>query len=294
MSRDSYQRRVHRVMDHIRGHLEGDLSLDRLAGIAAFSPYHFHRIFKSVTGETLSAFTQRARLERAAYLMKASPQRPLSSIALEVGFSTPSDFTRVFRRCYGMAPTHWDRVSRLDDAPIVPEFDEIVALARRDGPEPQARLVEHPACRLAYIRVRTPFIGPALQEGYAMLTGWLTERGVDWRSRRLLGLSWDHYETTPLDQVHFDFGFDVPDAVEAEGPFGVVTLPAVRAVDVQVAGPLVRIAVAWAYLYDEWLPASRYEPDDYPSIKRFRRRPDEIGWDTYDLDCSVAVRRQSP
>ena len=83
-------------MDYVRRNLDSDLSLDELAKVAYFSPYHFHRIFKATTGETLVQFTQRARLERAAYLMKASPERELGSIALEVGFSAQSDFSRVF------------------------------------------------------------------------------------------------------------------------------------------------------------------------------------------------------
>lgn len=79
----SYSRRVNRVVDYVRNHLDQDLSLETLARVAHFSPYHFHRIFKTTTGETLVQFSQRARLERAAYLMKASPERELGSIALE-------------------------------------------------------------------------------------------------------------------------------------------------------------------------------------------------------------------
>lgn len=285
-----YEQRIHRVMDHVRGNLRGDLSLDALARIAHFSPFHFHRIFRATVGETLTAFTQRARLERAAYLMKASPERRLGSIALEVGFSEQSDFSRVFRKRYGLAPSAWDRRARLDDQGLE-GIEAAKATAREGAPSFEPRLVEHPAVRLAYVRMRTPFVGDILRRGYGRLTAWLDERGVDWRRSALLGLSWDNYETTPIEQVRFDFGFTVPKDTAAEGEFGIVELPAVRAVDVRCVGGLPRIALAWDFLYDEWLPGSRYEPDDMPGIKRFRRRPDELGWETWDLDCSIAVRR---
>ena len=285
-------------MDHVRDNLAEDLSLDVLARVAHFSPYHFHRIFRATTGETLVQFTQRARLERAAYLMQASPDRELGSIALEVGFSAQSDFTRVFKRRYGLAPSAWDRRSRLDDRGLAErglgDFEEVVARTRAEGPPPVARIVDHPACRLAYIRMRTPFLGKLLQEGYETLVGWLEDRGVDWRNSRLLGMSWDNFETTPIDQVHFDFGFVVPATVQGEGEIGIRVLPAVRAVDVHCQGPLPRIAVAWDYLYNEWLPGSAYEPDDLPGIKRFHTRPDVLGWDEWDLDCSIAVRPVQP
>ena len=52
-SRLEYEQRVNRVIDHVRAHLAEELSLDRLARVAAFSPFHFHRIFRAITGETL-------------------------------------------------------------------------------------------------------------------------------------------------------------------------------------------------------------------------------------------------
>lgn len=294
-----YIQRVHRVMDHVRSHLDGDLGLEQLARVAHFSPYHFHRIFKATTGETLAGFTRRARLERAAYLMKASPRRELGSIALEVGFSSQSDFSRAFRRLHGIAPSAWDRTSRLDSGPSASADADPASAAAGRGDDYrdatlEARINQHPACRLAYVRMKTWFIGDALRDGYERLVSWLEERGVAWRDSQLLGLSWDNYETTPLDQVRYDFGFAVPEHIAAEGEVGIHRLPAMRAVDVHCRGSLPLIARAWDFLYDEWFPASRHEPDELPAIKRFRTRPDELGWTEWDLDCSIAIRPLRP
>src|SRR5262249_10995900 len=65
-NRREYERRVNRVMDHVEAHLAEELTLERLAAVAAFSPFHFHRVFAAITGETLSEFIRRIRLERAA------------------------------------------------------------------------------------------------------------------------------------------------------------------------------------------------------------------------------------
>ncbi len=280
-------------MDHVRAHLDGDLSLNALARVAHASPYHFHRMFRTETGETLVQFTQRARLERAAYLMKASPDRSLLSIALEVGFSEQSDFSRVFRSRYGIAPSKWDRRSRLDPVTI-PNFESELAQAKAGGPTPVVELRNRPACRILYVRVRAPFIGAALHDGYARLTRWLEAHDVAWRELELIGLSWDNYETTPLDQVRYDLGFVVSSAVAAADEFGNHELPAMRSAEVHCVGPLSRIAVAWDHLYDTWLPQSDYEPEDLPGMKRFRKRPDELGWERYDLDCCLAVRNALP
>lgn len=288
-----YELRINRVMDHVRQRFAEELSLEGLARVACFSPFHFHRIFKAGAGETLNAFIQRVRLERACYLMMAAPRRSLGSIALEVGFCAQSDLSRVFKQRYGIAPSAWDRRSRLDERGI-DGYEAALAAARAASPPPTVVLRRHPPCRLAYVRLRTPFMGDVLRVGYAQLTAWLDARGVDWRRSRLLGLSWDNFETTPLDQVRFDFGFEVGPHIEAEGEVGVYELPGVRAADVHCQGPLSTIALAWEHLYDRWLPTSGFEPDELPGIKRFRRRPDEIGWDQWDVDCSIAIRPLGP
>ena len=80
-------------MDHIRDDPAGAHSVDALAEVAHSSPFHFHRLFKAVTGETVGNFVQRARLERAAYLMKAKPSKTLTSIAMETGFASSQEFS---------------------------------------------------------------------------------------------------------------------------------------------------------------------------------------------------------
>jgi AraC family transcriptional regulator len=64
--RQQYLARVNRAMDHIEAHLGDDPSLAEIARVAAFSPFHFHRIFGALMGETLTQFIARLRLERAA------------------------------------------------------------------------------------------------------------------------------------------------------------------------------------------------------------------------------------
>ena len=54
-TQSDYGRRIDRVMRHIGEHLDDPLDLDRLAEVACFSPFHFHRIYRQVVGETVVA-----------------------------------------------------------------------------------------------------------------------------------------------------------------------------------------------------------------------------------------------
>ena len=73
----SYQERILRVQVHIQAHLFDELALDDLARIACFSPYHFHRIFRGMVGETLAAHVRRLRLERTAQQLSGPHIRKL-------------------------------------------------------------------------------------------------------------------------------------------------------------------------------------------------------------------------
>jgi len=108
-SRDEYLARIHRVMDHIERHLGGRLTLESLAEVACFSPFHFHRVFTACTGETLYQFILRLRLERAAGQVLQNPRKSITEIALDCGFSGSSAFARAFREAFGASPGEWRR-----------------------------------------------------------------------------------------------------------------------------------------------------------------------------------------
>ena len=70
-----YVDRVNRAIDHITRNLAEPLQLEDVARVACFSPYHFHRIFRALVGETLHDFVKRVRLERAVFLMSHGGRR---------------------------------------------------------------------------------------------------------------------------------------------------------------------------------------------------------------------------
>ncbi len=87
-SRVEYTKRMHRVFEYIDVHLDRQLELSELAGVANFSPFHFHRLFSAWMGETLGDYLRRRRLELAAMRLAAQPRLPVLNVALSVGFGS--------------------------------------------------------------------------------------------------------------------------------------------------------------------------------------------------------------
>jgi AraC family transcriptional regulator len=107
-SRIYYQERLNRVTGYIYDHLDDQLDLNRLADIACLSPYHSHRIYHAVRGETIAATVKRLRLHRAAgYLAHIS--MAIEKVAEKSGYNDLPSFTRIFHSVYGMPPARYRR-----------------------------------------------------------------------------------------------------------------------------------------------------------------------------------------
>lgn len=109
------ERDILTLVRRVRDRLDGDVSLEALATSAGWSPFHFHRAFRRVTGETPKQYTLRLRLERAAARLAAG-RDPVLAVAAAEGFASHEVFTRAFRRRFGCTPTAY-RASALRGAP---------------------------------------------------------------------------------------------------------------------------------------------------------------------------------
>ncbi len=94
-----------RARNYVRLHLRNpDLCPAQVAAGIGVSVRYLHLIF-SDEGDTLMRWTMQQRMERCREALVAFPQRKISDIALEFGFSDHAHFTRLFRRTFGMSPS---------------------------------------------------------------------------------------------------------------------------------------------------------------------------------------------
>jgi len=105
--KNEYIARINRALDYIETHIDSNLTLEKIAGVAHFSPFHFHRIFRAMTGETLNHFIQRIRIEKAAVQLVGNKGKSITEIALDCGFSGSAAFARAFRDAFGQSASEW-------------------------------------------------------------------------------------------------------------------------------------------------------------------------------------------
>jgi AraC family transcriptional regulator len=105
------RRAVEHVIEEVAGRLEERVSLEELASLVFFSPYHFHRIFRQVTGVPPGRFFAALRMEAAKRLLLTS-DLTVAEIGLEVGYRSSGTFGSQFARFVGVSPRTFRDLAR--------------------------------------------------------------------------------------------------------------------------------------------------------------------------------------
>lgn len=292
---NAYTARINRVVDHISTHLAETLDLQTLAGVAHFSPWHFHRVFQGMTGETLADCVRRLRLEAAAQRLLGTPPLPALHVAIDAGFASAEVFSRAFRLHFGMTPTEWRRgrwrdwaahhqheLSKIHQA-VHKNYQDLLPTLFKDqghwpvGPvkpfEQEAEMdvtIKHlPAVRLAYMRYTGPYGTPGIPQLWERFARWCGSAGLMEPRRRMYGLPQDNPEITPADKCRYDCCIEVDDSFRPQGEVGVETFGGGRYACARYQGTGADIHKAWMQMYSGWLPASGYVADDKPCVELY-------------------------
>ncbi len=106
-------RRLLRGRDFLLSSLHEPIQLKDMAGAACLSPFHFHRAFNRAFGETPHRYLTRHRLERAMQLLRRT-DLSVTQICLATGFESPTSFTDLFRRRFGMPPSKFSKIQEAE------------------------------------------------------------------------------------------------------------------------------------------------------------------------------------
>jgi len=261
---ESYHERMVRALVHIQGHLDEPLPLEDLAAVACFSPFHFHRVFRGMVGESVKEHVRRLRLERAAERLKLSAQ-PVTGIAFDAGYETHESFTRAFRAMFGVPPSEYrenHRPLEFQPAPSGVHFTGDGRVAHFEGParrEPplDVRIERLDALRVAFVRHVGPY--DAVGAAWGKLMSWAWPAGVFGPATHMLGICHDDCEITPPEKLRYDAAITVPANVVAQGEIGIQETEPGEYAAVTHRGPYSRLGETYARLCGEWLPSSGAE-----------------------------------
>jgi AraC family transcriptional regulator len=312
-NRAEYVRRVNRVLDHIRAHRAEELSLEQLAAVASFSPFHFHRVFKSIVGENLREHIQRTRLESAATALVTRPHLDVLEVALENGFNSASAFARAFKERFGMSASEWrqgcgplgSKEGGSDRKPGIADGKDGKAPPHQQGQdafEPgndagdpkettmDVKIETVPPCRVAYLRYIGPYAPAGISDVWHRLAHWAGPRELWGDDRICLGIPHDNPHVTDPSKCRYDAAVVVPAGIDATGEVNVIDLPGGKYAVARFVGKPWEVGAVYDRLFAEWLPRSGYQPDDRFILERYRGQAFDAATGNFTCDVCAPVR----
>lgn len=258
----SYERRLIRVTQYLHEHLDQPLDLQKLADLACMSPYHWHRIYQGIHGESVIATLKRLRLQKAAALLLRS-DLPVKQIAAQVGYPNLQSFTRTFTQTYGLPPARFRETGNALSLP---------AAGCADVRYP-VRLCELPAQRL----IQTAHQGAYMEIGRAfdVLNVCAGQRGWIGAETEWMGIYPDDPAITEEAALQSYAALSVPaDWQEVlPAPFSMRELPAGTYAILRYQGPYSAMQPVYQWFCGKWLPASGYEVAAYPPFEKYLNNP---------------------
>lgn len=264
--RVDYHGRLARVTAYIHDHLDAPLDLDLLAGLAHLSPYHWHRIYHALQGETVAATVRRLRLQRGSGYL-AHTAHSVARIAALCGYPNAQSFARAFRQAYGASPSEWRRAARLCPFEAMPPPG---ACAEAGGGWP-VEVREVPAVALAGIDHRGAYmrIGRAFEAARLHAAA----QGLVRQGARSLAVYFDDPFAFPEAQLRSRAGLEVPLTAAVQPPLATFTLGGVPCAVLRYRGPYAGMRAAYQWLFGPWLLASGRVPANHPVFEEYLNDP---------------------
>lgn len=261
----AYQIRLNRVVEHLHANLESDINHEDLANIACLSPYHWHRIYKAMQGETVAATLKRLRLDRAADRL-ANSDLSVGIVAERAGYGSLESFSRAFKAAYGRSPTDYRKrgshaaYKRANASGDAQRFNVAIETFQQE--------------RCAGVSHVGSFM--KIDQAMATLFGSLAERGQLPEKPHMMALFYDDPDAVSEDRLHSIACMPVSDTLELAPPLQekvVIGGPYAR---LRYQGPYADMKDAYRWLYGTWLPASGYDAAHAPTVEKYLNSPQEV------------------
>ena len=273
---NGYSERIQRVIDHVAGHLDEELDLETLAGVACLSPYHFHRVYRGLLGETVNETVRRLRLHRAAIDL-LDRELSIERTARRSGYESQAAFTRAFRAEYGEPPARYRgtrRLAQLDQA--------------RNPATYQVESIVLPKLRVAAIQHRGDY--QLASKAFERLLTVAATTGLLTPTTRTIGIFHDDPVSVPQKELRSTACITVPEKWVPSGELAEAYVEGGQYARIIHTGPYTELKTAYDWLYQTWIPGSSEELRDLPCVEEYLNDPRQVS--PKDLKTAVMMPLQ--
>jgi AraC family transcriptional regulator len=291
--RSEYIDQVQAVIDSLLERLDTASDWSSVASQAFCSPFHFHQIFRRLTGETALEMRRRCRLERAAYQLKYT-DKSVGDVSIVAGFSSHEAFTRAFRVEFGSSPQEWRqsasyeyRLTKANGIHYRPNREDAHFMPCDSGEQTmEVEIKELETIRLGAIRHVGPY--PQISSKFGMLFGLTQRYGLS--NSAFIALYYSSPDECPEHELQSDACVVVASTTDLPEELTERVIPAGKYAVHRFTGNYSHLGDVWQRFLGEWLPTSGYVPTQTPCFEWYMNDCMVVGMDNAITDLYIGVQ----
>lgn len=282
-----YKIRIERVIQYIEANLANKISLADVANVSNFSPYHFHRIFTGVVGETVNDYIARRKLERAVNALIFQTDLTITQVAMESGFSSSANFSKAVKLHFGFSPSELRNPGKIKDSKIGKisskygkDFhptdlypnritSEVMIRTNIEDTNMNIKVKELGSRSVCTLSSEGGYQPEAIYKAWDKLIGWAIGNGITEAKQERYAFAYDNPTVTPIDKCRYTASIVIDDNIAVKPPFEISEIPKGKYAVMYFKGSPEETIKAQLSIYSDWLPDSGFEPDNFPMLERY-------------------------
>jgi len=270
---------VSKIKDYINHHLFDSLDVNLFVEMSCISKFHFRKVFKTVTGENISGYIQRLRLEHIAHLLIAT-DLTLEQIISKTNYQTKFSLAKAFKKHFGITSSEYRKRYRLYNPVYISE--ESV---------PEIRNLNQ--LKVLYIEVGNAYQNKdKYRSRWNKLFHYAAQYGLNNRENRFISVSLDDPLITPLKQCRFYLGVIVSQDIKPEEKLSIVDIPKGKYAVFRHKGSYASLNKLYRYIYENWLPDSKYYAKNTLSFEMYMNSPRTTKLSDLETDVYIPVEKK--
>jgi AraC family transcriptional regulator len=269
--------RINSVIKHIEQNLDQELTLEELAKVAHYSPFHLQRVFKIVVGESPKQYITRLRLEGAAHIIVLSPEKSMLEVALDSGFKSLEAFSRSFKNYYKISPDNFRRspgefkLKTIQSPDISENFLPVHEQTFSPNSKSQSQhlkvqIIRRPAQKIVYLQTVLASTR-AIEQNFKKIKQWAIVRDLAKPETEVFGLIKDYPVFTALDKCRYLTCIGVVNEPDVSGMVNYEEIPQGTYACFETPGDIRLIVETISDFVNNWLYDSEYRVVHEPAIQ---------------------------
>lgn len=304
IAQKEYISRINKVIDYINENITEKINLEKLAEVACFSPFHFHRIFSAILNETPVDFVLRLRLEKAANIFVSNQEISITQVAFDCGFTSNAIFSRLFKQHFGISPKEFRAdLQNSKNSKLVSNNDKAVKINQsyfwNDNNlifknnlrfTMKVEVKQLPEITIAYVANYEGHFYDKIKAAWDKICKWGEANDLINKDTKFIGISFDNPDFTDADKCRYYASFTIDKNLELPKGIGKLTLPGGKHAVMRFEGKDNDFKDAYTEFYGSWLPDNAYVPADSPCYEIYYSTPEQNEKGIYIVDICMPIK----